>query len=289
MTLSEPPQSTAGYSDDVRTLTDQISDQVAEHLPMTVKELLLPLFVQAGCSECLRADSLGFWQVNGRRHWLPRFYFQRTQLKKSRIRLGIFAGIHGDEPAGILALMDFLRDLDQNPELGRHYELSVYPVCNPSGFSDRTRVNSSGLDLNREFWKHSTEPEVALLEAEIERKRFDGIIALHSDDTCCGFYGYARGHVIATQLLAPALAAAEAAQPRDNREIIDGFHAVDGIIQSAYDGILSAPPWQKPQPFEIILETPAHTHLSAQRSAFVLALNAILSEARHFITYGGEL
>jgi succinylglutamate desuccinylase len=45
--------------------------------------------------------------------------------------VGIFAGIHGDEPAGILGLMDFIRELDENPEIGQHFELYLYPLCNP--------------------------------------------------------------------------------------------------------------------------------------------------------------
>ena len=60
-------------------------------------------------------------------------------------------------------------------------------------------------------------------------------------------------------------------------------------LLDAYDGILSAPPDDRPQPFEIILESPARTPLSAQRRAFTLALQSILAEYRALITYGGDL
>ena len=63
----------------------------------SIKEILLPLFIQVGASDTLRADSLGFWRAGENRFWLPRFVFQRTQVVKSRIKVGIFAGIHGDE------------------------------------------------------------------------------------------------------------------------------------------------------------------------------------------------
>ena len=127
------------------------------------------------------------------------------------------------------------------------------------------------------------------MEKEIAGREFDGIIALHSDDTSPGFYGYARGSVIAKDLLAPALDAAEHAQPRDSRNVIDGFRAVNGIVHDSYDGILSAPPNQEPQPFEIILESPAQTPLCDQRHAFTLALKSILAKYREFISYGGEI
>lgn len=262
---------------------------VSRHRQFTVKHLLLPLLTQVLYSKCLVADALGSFESDGQRHFLPRFFFQRTQVKKQRFKIGIFAGIHGDEPAGILGLMDFVRELDEDPELGRHFELSLYPLCNPTGYLAGTRESANGKDLNREFWRDSQEPEVRLLEQEIAARKFDGIISLHSDDTSPGFYGYARGTVLATDLLVPALAAAEQAQPRDSRQFIDGFRAINGIIHDSFDGILSAPPSNRPQPFEIILESPANTPLSDQRQAFTLALKSILSEYRRFIVYGGEL
>jgi hypothetical protein len=185
--------------------------------------------------------------------------------------------------------MDFIRQLDENPELGRGYELWLYPVCNPGGYLAGTRHALSGKDLNREFWRDSREREVRLIERELEARKFDGIISLHSDDTSAGFYGFARGHVLAKQLLAPALSAAEAAPSRDSRSVIDGFYAVNGMIHDSYDGILSAPPAQHPKPFELILESPALTPLVDQREAFSLALASILSEYRQFIAYGADL
>ncbi len=255
-----------------------------------VKDLLMPLMLQVASSSCLKGDSLGFWEYGAARLWLPRFVFQRTHIVKHRIKIGIFAGIHGDEPAGILALMDFVRELDLHPDLGREYLLYLYPLCNPSGYLAATREAAScGKDLNREFWKNSPEPEVRLLEEEIQRRQFDGIIYLHSDYTCGGFYGFARDRLISEQMLAPALQAADQVLPCDPGPVIDGFHAVNGIIHSAYDGILCASPAQRPQPFEVILESPQNAPLPLQREAFVNALRAILQSYRGFIAYGADL
>lgn len=273
----------------VREAATLVLHSVTKQEQLSIRQLLLPLLTQVVYSRCLSASAVGSWEVGGERHWLPRFSFQRTLVKKPRIKVGIFAGIHGDEPAGILGLMDFVRELDEDPELGRAFELSLYPLCNPTGYLAGTRHSASGADLNREFWRDSSEPEVKLLEKEVRERQFDGIIALHSDDTSPGFYGYARGAVLANHLLVPALVAAEQAQRRDWRHFIDGFRAVNGIIHDAYDGILSAPPEQRPQPFEIILESPARTPLSEQRQAFVLALRSILFEYRNLITFGGDL
>ncbi len=257
--------------------------------PRSIKEILLPLFIQVGTSDFLRADSLGFWRDGQDRFWLPRFVFQRTQVAKPRIQIGIFAGIHGDEQASVLGLIDFVRELERDPELGREFQLWLYPLCNPAGFIDGTRHSRSGLDLNREFWKGSQEPEVKLLEEELQRRKFDGIISLHTDDTSEGVYGFVRGATLTKHLLTPALAAAGAALPRNMQSKIDGFHAIEGVIHSGYGGILSAPPGTHPEPFEIVLETPQHAPLDLQREAFLLALREILTTYREMISFAANI
>jgi hypothetical protein len=257
----------------------------------SIKELLLPLFLQVGTTaQSLRADSAGFWRAGAERYWLPRFVFRGgDETGEPIIRLAIFAGLHGDEPAGVLAVMDLLRELEATPFMGRAYRIHIYPLCNPTGYEDGTRHARSGRDLNREFWRGSLEPEVALLERELLTHRFHGIISLHSDDTSDGLYGFVRGATLTEHLLKPALAAAEAALPVNQAAIIDGFHAVDGIIRTAYDGILSAPPGHSPEPFEIILESPHHAPMELQRRAFMLALMEILRHYRRMISYAADI
>jgi hypothetical protein len=255
----------------------------------SLRRLLLPLFRRVAESSCAwRAESAGYWHTDDGRYWMPRLVFTRPG-EKPGMKVGIFAGVHGDEPAGVFALCDLVRALEDSAVRARGYELHVYPLVNPTGYEDRTRHSRTGKDLNREFWRGSPEPEVALLEKVILREKYDGFISLHSDDTCEGFYGFARGNMLTEHLLRPALAPVEAALPVDRRSEIDGFHAREGIIHTAYDGILGAPPGTRPGPFEIILETPMHAPMHLQRGAFVLALVEILAHYRRFIAYGGEL
>jgi hypothetical protein len=130
---------------------------------------------------------------------------------------------------------------------------------------------------------------VALLERELREHRFHGLIALHSDVDSHGLYGFVRGHTLTEHLLKPALAAAEAALPVNNELIIDGFHAVNGIIHTGYDGILSAPPGTAPAPFEVVLETPHSAPAELQREAFVIALTEILRQYRRLISYAADI
>ncbi len=257
----------------------------------SIKQLLLPLFLQVGTTaQSLRADSAGFWKVGEERYWLPRLIFRGgSETGEPTIRLAIFAGLHGDEPAGVHALVDLLHALEADPWVGRAYRIHIYPLCNPTGYEDGTRHSRSGVDLNREFWRGSLEPEVGIIERELLSHKFHGIISLHSDDTSDGLYGFVRGATLAQHLLKPALAAAEAALPVNQSDIIDGFHAVEGIIHTAYDGILTAPPGSTPAPFEIILESPHHAPMELQRRAFVLALTETLRHYRRLIAYAADI
>lgn len=255
----------------------------------SIRKLLRPLFEDvAASSSTWRAESVGFWRTPEGRYWLPRLVFQRPDEQPS-IKLAIFAGIHGDEPEGVNALCDLVRSLEAVPSLARQYLIHVYPLCNPTGYEDRTRESRSGKDLNREFWRGSAEPEVALLEREILREKYDGFIALHSDDTSDGLYGFVRGAMLTEHLLKPALAAAQELLPLNEAAEIDGFHAVNGIIHTGYDGILSAPPGTRPAPFEIILESPTHAPSHLQRAALLLGVVEIIRHYRRLISYAADL
>ncbi len=201
----------------------------------------------------------------------------------------MFAAIHGDEPEGTLALCEFLLQLVENPADAKGYELSVYPVCNPTGFEDGTRHSRAGFDLNREFWKGGNQPEVYLLERELGVLQFAGLVALHSDDTTAGTYAYVRGATLTEALAKPALAAAAHFLPAATGETIDGFPAQNGLISQCYEGVLSNPAELSPLPFEIIFETPQLAPVEHQVSAAVAALRAILREYRQFLAYAQDL
>lgn len=252
-------------------------------------DAVAPLDKLAARSTRLTSDREARFLRDGESFWLPRYKFVGPQGGATPIRLGVFGGIHGDEPASVSGLVRFVELLERKPEIARGYTLFFYPVCNLTGFADGTRHSRSGKDLNREFWRGSDEPEVRLLEAELAQNRFDGLIALHSDDTSDGLYGFTSGALFTEELLRPALRAAGEYLPVNQRAVIDGFAAREGICRQGYQGVLSAPAKASPCPFEIVFETPQHAPMELQESAFVVALEAILREYRGLIAYGAGL
>ena len=254
-----------------------------------LETLTAPLAEIASHSTSLIACQPGQFELAGQTYALPRYLFLGPAGGAEPLRIGIFAGIHGDEPAASFALLRFVRLLEDNPQIARGYCLFLYPVSNPTGFEDNTRQNRDGKDLNREFWRNSPQPEVRLLESELTAHAFNGIISLHTDDTSDGVYGYAHGAVLTRYLLEPALAAASEFLPLNQNGVIDGFDARDGIIRKGPEGVLRAPPGLKPRPFEVILETPHHAPQFLQEAALAVALRTILDEYRQFIAYAQNL
>lgn len=96
------------------------------------------------------------------------------------------AGIHGDEPAGPLAVRALL---DEGFfEDGRKW--MVCPVLNPTGLARGTRENATGCDLNRDYLRRrcaETQAHVRWLESHPVPQQF---ISLHEDWESCGFYFY---------------------------------------------------------------------------------------------------
>jgi hypothetical protein len=257
--------------------------------PHKLRRLYAPFLGLAETSRAVIGTVAGRFYEDTRYYTIPRFALLGPPTSGPQRRIGLFALVHGDEPAGAYALLRLLQTLADRPALAAGYDLVCYPICNPTGYEDGSRHNRAGRDLNREFWRDSDQPEVRILEEELAAQNFDGIIALHADDTSDGLYGYAHGRVLNENLLIPALHASEKVLPRNHGAVIDGFAAWAGVIGDCFKGVLAPPPEQRPRPFEIIFETPARALLEQQVAAAAIALETILAEYRGFIAYAADL
>jgi len=233
--------------------------------------------------------TLGSWNVGPDNYSLDQYLFVGPRGGGDYLRVGIFAGVHGDEAAGVFAAIRFLQELAQYPGLARGYEIYLYPLCNPSGFEDGTRHSRSGRDLNREFWTGSREPEVRLLERQIRMLRLDGMISLHADNDSCGLYAFALGAQVTQHVVEPALQAAEKILPRNRDATIDNFTARNGLIRKGYPGMLCAAPEARPRPFEIVFETPHHADLEKQIEANLVFLRHALDQYQQLQAVGQDL
>ena len=247
----------------------------------SVTWLLAPLEFVAEHSAHLLSKSLGSFASGGAHYALPRYLYVGPKGGGEILRVGIFATLNGDEPEGALALGHFLQALERQADPAQGFALFLYPVCNPTGYEDNTPNARTGRDLNREFWRESTQPEVRFLESEIWMQGFHGLITLRSAADSSGIHGFVQGSVLSESLLEPALLAASRYVPRNRETQIRGLPARDGIIHQGYPGILQAVPGLVRPPFEVTLVSPRRAPVHRQVEALSAALASLLTEFRY--------
>ena len=158
---------------------------------------------------------------------------KRTPGPRRRIYLS--AGIHGDEPAPPLALLEML----ESGIFDHRANWLICPLLNPSGFLKRTRENADGFDLNRDY-KDLRTAEIRAHIAWLQRQpNFDITISLHEDWESTGFYLYELNPGDLPSLADRMVAAASRVGPIDTAAIIDGREsAAPGIIRPISDPLL---------------------------------------------------
>jgi len=72
-----------------------------------------------------------------------------TGLGEGKRKILITAGVHGEEQAGPIGLLMFLRQ-DLKKYLSE-FTFTIIPVVNPLGFEKKRRRGSNNRDLNRHF------------------------------------------------------------------------------------------------------------------------------------------
>ena len=203
--------------------------------------------------------------------------FQRI-AKSARKHLYLSSGMHGDEPAGPLALLRLFEEDDWPDDIS----LFVIPCLNPGGFVRNTRENEEGIDLNRDYRSRTS----ALVRAHIrwleQRPRFDLSLLLHEDWEANGFYLYELNPNLQPALGEVMINRVKEVCPIDNSVMIDGREAKDGII-CANRYLKDRPDW--PEAFYLVhhktplshtLEGPSDFPLLTRVNALATAVRAAL-------------
>lgn len=158
---------------------------------------------------------------------------KRTRGPRPRIYLS--AGIHGDEPAPPLALLEMLR----RGVFDTRAVWFICPLLNPVGFARRTRENSEGLDLNRDY-KALRSLEIQAHARWLGRQpNFDLAICVHEDWESQGYYLYELNPAGRPSLARPMLDAVREVCPIETATVIDGREIDEpGIIRPVADPLL---------------------------------------------------
>jgi predicted deacylase len=140
--------------------------------------------------------------------------------------LYLSAGIHGDEPAPVEALIGWA---EENKNRLGAWNMMIFPCLNPWGLERNIRFDAEGRDLNRCYDSRRV-PQISAQLALMRGRCFDIAACLHEDYDARGFYLYEiaaarphRGEEICRKLSRIMTA--------DSRSRIDGHEARGGLIR----------------------------------------------------------
>ena len=189
----------------------------------------------------------------------------------------ITGGMHGDEPAGVEAVLQFLaRD---NTALLKNFSFLVIPCINPYGYVRNTRETLDGVDINRAFEAEDV-AEVAILKKALGKTQFSLAIDFHEDYDATGFYlyeGKRDGKYIGPKLATVAKAIGRI-DPEDPGE--DAPELAEGVYKVATAwGTQGLTPYLLHFHSEhvIISETPTVWHLEQRASLHLAILDTALN------------
>lgn len=192
----------------------------------------------------------------------------RREGRRAAKKLFVSAGMHGDEPAGPLAVWRLLKQ-NRWPE---DVDLWVCPCLNPTGFQRNQRENHNGVDLNRQY--HLPPDAQNEVKAHVQwlrrQPRFDAAICLHEDWESNGFYVYDLGNDDTHSTVRSVLTAVEKVCPIDLSATIDGMPASGGIMQIPENPKESMTEW--PEAFYLLEEKTSACYTFEAPSDFSLLL-----------------
>jgi hypothetical protein len=155
---------------------------------------------------------------------------KREQHALDAPSLYISTGIHGDEPAGVEALIEWATQF--LPTLAG-WNLQLFPCLNPWGLERNIRCDAEGRDLNRCFNSRKV-PQIRAQLALMKGKRYDVGVMLHEDYDARGFYIYEASlpRPFWGEILREGLSSSMSPDPRGR---IEGRAARKGLIRRRID------------------------------------------------------
>jgi murein peptide amidase A len=158
---------------------------------------------------------------------------------KTRPRIYLSAGMHGDEPVPPIALLRMVED----GVFDNRAAWILCPMLNPSGLARGTRENSSGIDLNRDYLNPTTSEIRAHVAWLCRQQNFDLAINIHEDWEAKGFYLYELNPDRLPSLAEIMIGAVRQVCPIDPSPLIDGREAKGGIIRPEVDPVKEMKAW----------------------------------------------
>jgi protein MpaA len=206
------------------------------------------------------------------------FIAYRKTAASARNRIYLSTGIHGDEPAGPLAILQLLRENHWPADAA----IWLCPCLNLTGFPLNRRENVKGIDLNRDYrdlQSEETRTHVGWLKAQPD---FDIALCLHEDWEAQGFYLYELNPDNRASFADKIISRVAEVCPIDPAPMIETWPAKNGVISPNVNPA-DRPQW--PEAIYLIsnktrlsytLEAPSDFPLETRVAALVTAVRTVL-------------
>lgn len=214
-------------------------------------------------------------------------FYQVTPARTARSpSVLLSAGIHGEEPAGVEAILSWL----ESPSPGwDDIDWVIWPCINPYGWERNQRRSRQGVDINRQFRGRTRCEHARLIKRLVSGRRFAVSLELHEDVDGRGYYLY-EGCRRRTPIAAAILAQVQRIMALDPRPRIDG-HRADGrgLILRPLTRIAMLRRKQWPMAYYLFLhhtdhvlgsESPVKESLARRVAAHHCALDVVLEMTR---------
>lgn len=203
-------------------------------------------------------------------------YVRATARPEKRLYLS--SGIHGDEPAGPLALLELMKE-NRWPE---RVDIWLCPCLNPTGFPLNRRENAQRIDLNRDY-RHLITDEIRAHVGWLQQQpSFDITVVLHEDWEANGFYLYELNPDHRPSLAESIIERVAEVCPIETSDLVDDFPCHAGIIRPQVNP-MDRPQW--PESIYLVhhktrhsytLEAPSDFPLNIRVAALVTAVQTAL-------------
>jgi hypothetical protein len=201
---------------------------------------------------------------------ISRYLFESEQTRESPVRIGIFAGLSGEDEVGPAAVSMFLADLVALPHLGNDLRVYAYPIVSAVDFETRTSCSQPDQYTISQTGRETLSSETYQIEREIFAIGFDGVISIRIDDGIETFQVGVSDRCLHDVLVRPILSSLEPFIPNiEDCESGTGRPLTAGIRL-------------KRRPFEMTFRVPSSGWSGLYAMGLRIALHTVLSSYRAY-------
>jgi protein MpaA len=208
---------------------------------------------------------------------IPRYIFVGDQPGETEIRLGIFAGLRGEDNAGTKAIVDFIDDLVAIPSLGSAFRIYAYPMANPLSYSTGAARKQTDRTVAHETAHRLMFREVELIEREIFVVQFHGILIIHTTGEPEGLRAAVYGANLHEALVSPILSSLRPLFPTTEHPVLDSSYS------------LTAGAVLKQRPFELALGIPRSGWHGLYSIGLRIALHTAIEHYRSYLAQANNI